>query len=460
MSLAGILAASGVVLLLLFAPPSCHGATSHNISAILAAYPGFAEFSGALTSTGLAAEIDRRTTITVLAVDDAVMAQLRARRPQPDDFHRAISLHVLLDYYDDAKLHDINGGFAQVTSLYQASGKAPASAGIVNVTVERGGRVAFAQSTAASDAPAAVFYQKSVKESPYDIAVLQVSALISYPAAAAPAAAPAPAPAPGAAATFTEILSKNGCGEFAALVAATADAAATYGRRAFAGAGDGDGLTVFCPADKAVAGFKPTFKNLTADGQAALLLYHGVAAHYSERSLKAINGDVSTLASEGAMIYNLTVRADGDTVKLSSSTAPQSAARVTKTAVDKGPLAVYLIDAVLLPGDLPNNTKSRTAAAPSPAPASAPAPGHLHPAPITAAPTPAPVAAPAPASAPTPRRPPVPPPKEAPVPSPDMDKQPAGDDEEGQKNNGDSGVAPWSLGVAVAAAVTAIVLVL
>ncbi|KAL6596569.1 hypothetical protein ACP70R_047212 [Stipagrostis hirtigluma subsp. patula] len=323
MPLARIFIASGVllpVLLLLRASPPCHGATSRSILAILAPYPDFTQFSGALASTGIAAEIDDHTSITVLAVDNAVMEQLQEPRLQHDDLRRAMSLQVLLEYFDDSNLQHLQGGFMQVASLYQAA---------VNITVLRGGHLAFAQSGGHSAAPPAVIYQRSVVESPYDIAVLQVSALISYPAAG-----------------FTHLLSKNGCGGFAGVVAATPDAAATYGRDA------GAGLTVFCPHDNAVAAFMPTFNNLTGDGQTALLLYHGVAAHYSEQSLKRVNGAVRTLVTDGSKSYNLTIQADGDTVKLSATA--KSAAKVTKAAVDKAPLAVYLIDAVLFPGELSN----------------------------------------------------------------------------------------------------------
>ncbi|XP_062230050.1 fasciclin-like arabinogalactan protein 1 [Phragmites australis] len=454
MPLAEVVTASTVLLpllLVLSASPLCHGASGHNITAILAAHPNFTEFSGALSRTGVAAEIDRRTTITVLAVDNVVMAQLQARRLKPDDFLLVISLQILLDYFDAAKLGSLQGGFAQVTSLYQASGKAPGSDGILNITTHPGGRVTFAQS-GPSDAPPPAFYQKYIQETPYDIAVLQVSALISSRAAEAQA----PAPPPDAALRLTDLLSKNGCGGFACLLAATADAAATYDRSI----GAGHGLTVFCPEDKAVSAFNPTFKNLTADGQLALLLYHGVAVHYSEQSLKEINGDVNTLSTEGGKNYSLTIRADGETVKL-SSTAP-STARVIKTVLDKAPLAVYLIDALLLPRELINNGQGRTA--PSPAPVAAPAHAPtLNPVPVLAPPAPAatlppvPVLAPpAPSPVPTPSRRPVPPPEHAPAPSPDEDNAPPAD----EKNNGASGMASWTIGAAVAAAAPTIVLLL
>uniref|UniRef100_A0A0E0E0M8 FAS1 domain-containing protein n=1 Tax=Oryza meridionalis TaxID=40149 RepID=A0A0E0E0M8_9ORYZ len=67
----------------------------------------------------------------------------------------------------------------------------------------------------------------------------------------------------------------------------------------------GGGFTVFCPGDDAVAAFIPAFRGLTADAKLALLLYHAVAAHYSEESLKAIDGEVNTLAIYGGKSLNL-----------------------------------------------------------------------------------------------------------------------------------------------------------
>ncbi|XP_025882038.1 fasciclin-like arabinogalactan protein 1 [Oryza sativa Japonica Group] len=142
----------------------------------------------------------------------------------------------------------------------------------------------------------------------------------------------------------------------------------------------GGGFTVFCPADDAVAAFIPAFRGLTADAKVALLLYHAVAAHFSEEALKAINGEVNTLATDGGgggKVLNLTIEEDDDgagaTVKLSSSSG--NVARVTKTIQDADPHAVYLIDAVLMPLDVVVNVSSGGgAAAPSPAPVTSPAP--------------------------------------------------------------------------------------
>lgn len=451
------LAAVLLPLLVLGASSVCQGqgAASHNITAILAAYPEFTDFSAALVSTGAAAEIDRRSTVTVLAVDNAVMARLKAQKLQLDDLQRVIYLHVLLDYFDADKLGSIQGGFAQAASLYQASGKAQGSDGIVNITVFPDGRVAAFTPSGPSNRLPTAFYQRSIKEQPYYIAVLQVRDLIWSPAPADGVQAPPPAPQPDAAPGLTDLLSKNGCGGFASLLAATADAVTKYDSSAA-------GLTVFCPADEAVEAFNSTFKNLTADAQLALLLYHGVAEHYSAQSLKAINGDVSTLASDGSKNnngYNLTIRADGDTVKISSASA--SAATVTKTLLDKAPLSVYLIDAVLLPRQQSNDDQGHTAPAPAPAssPAHAPtpalAPVSPSPAPVPVSPSPSPSPAhaptpplaPAPVTAPAPRRRPAPSPEHTtPAPSPDADGQPPAD----QKNNAARDTASWTIGAALA----------
>jgi len=190
------------LLLVLGASPACQGqgqgaAATHNITAILAAHPDLTDFSAALVSTGAAAEIDRRQTITVLVVDNAVMARLKAQKPDPKELERVIYLHVLLDYFDAAKLGSIQGGFAQVTSLYQATGNAQGSDGILNITVFTDGRVAAFTPSAPSNRLPTAFYQRSIKEVPSDIAVLQVKDLIWSPAKADGAPAPAPAPAPG-----------------------------------------------------------------------------------------------------------------------------------------------------------------------------------------------------------------------------------------------------------------------
>ncbi|KAL6844684.1 hypothetical protein ACP4OV_025343 [Aristida adscensionis] len=195
--------------------------------------------------------------------------------------------------------------------------------------------------------------------------------------AAGKKAPPAPPPAPP---NVTAEMAKGGCKAFAGLVEAQPDALDTY-----QSAAEG-GVTVFCPSDDAVRAFMPRYKNLTADGKTELLLFHAVPVHYSLGSLKSNNGPMNTLATDGAAKnFNFTVQNQGDVVTIKTA-ASGAAARVQSTGVDRDPVAIYVIDAVVEPVEL-------FSPAPSPAPAPAPAPaadapkagkGARHPAPAVA----------------------------------------------------------------------------
>jgi uncharacterized surface protein with fasciclin (FAS1) repeats len=339
-----LLFATAVVLACTSALPACHAA--HNITAILSGHRDLAEFGRELAATGLADDIDDRNTITVLAVDDAHMAPLKARGLPRETLRHVLSLHVLVDYYDDAKLHRLPGGSADVSTLFQASGDAPGSAGMVRVAERRGGRVAFAPEDDAGSAAAAVFYVGPVHEAPYNISVLWVSGVISSPAAEAPAAA---ADRPPSRRNVSDVMSENGCGRFAGLVAATGDAAATFERQA----DGGGGLTLFCPADRAVEAFQPTLNSLSADARLAVVLYHGAPGHHSMQALRAGDQDLRTAASldGGRSHLALAVRNVRGRVTLLAS-ATRDVARVTRTLADEEAVAVYMIDAVLVPGNL------------------------------------------------------------------------------------------------------------
>ncbi|KAE8821776.1 hypothetical protein D1007_00184 [Hordeum vulgare] len=148
-----------------------------------------------------------------------------------------------------------------------------------------------------------------------------------------------------------QILSKNGCGAFAGLVAATAGVSQVLREQSEAG------LTVFCPGDDAVAAFLPRFRNLTAGGQASLLLYHGVAARSSEVELNLYEslGEIAVRTLDRGRWGDgmLTICSCEGTMRLSSSPSSfgtPDEARVTNTVVYNNRLTLHLIDAVLVPG--------------------------------------------------------------------------------------------------------------
>uniref|UniRef100_A0ACD5UJM0 Uncharacterized protein n=1 Tax=Avena sativa TaxID=4498 RepID=A0ACD5UJM0_AVESA len=151
---------------------------------------------------------------------------------------------------------------------------------------------------------------------------------------------------------FMDLLSKNGCGSFAGLLSTTPNTGEIFQRR-LVGAG---GLTVFCPEDKAVAAFDPTFRSLTTADRVAVLLYHGLAGCYGRKDFRRFKWvSVSTLEEDAASNKNhaMGVRNKGDALELwpSPPSYPNGAASVTKTVSELGggPLALYVLDTVLLP---------------------------------------------------------------------------------------------------------------
>jgi uncharacterized surface protein with fasciclin (FAS1) repeats len=196
-------------------------------------------------------------------------------------------------------------------------------------------------------------YVKSVKEYPYDIAVLQVSSIIS----SAEAEAPVPPPAP---VDLVELLSKRYCKSFASLLSANAEVFRAVNET------KDNGLTLFCPVDSAVAAFAATYKNLTAKAKTAILLYHAVPDYFSLQLLKSNNGMVTTLAtaSEKKMDYSYDVKNKDETVTLQTRVVTSS---VTATVGDMEPLAVYAVDKFLQPKEL-----FKVVEAPAPAPAPEP----------------------------------------------------------------------------------------
>ncbi|GFY94264.1 FASCICLIN-like arabinogalactan-protein 10 [Actinidia rufa] len=113
---------------------------AHNITQILSPFPDYTTFNNLLTQTKLADEINSRQTITVLVVNNAAISDLASKHPL-SVIKNALSLLVLLDYFDGAKLHQLSGGASTTTTLYQTTGTAEGNLGFVNITNLKGGKV-------------------------------------------------------------------------------------------------------------------------------------------------------------------------------------------------------------------------------------------------------------------------------------------------------------------------------
>lgn len=308
---------------------------AHNITKILASHPDLSVFNHYLSLTHLAGEINRRQTITVLAVNNPEMRALIAKNLSIYTIKNILSLHVLADYFGVAKLHQITHRTALVSTLYQATGKADGTSGFVNITNFRGGKVAFGAED--NGGVLGSFYVKSVKEKPYYISVIQISHLLRSPEAEAPTPAPS-------AYNLTELMTKKGCKVFAELLSATPAVEKTFIDNVEGG------LTVFCPIDQAMSKFMPKYKKLTAAKKTSLLLYHGVPVYNSIQMLKSGNGETNTLATEGtAKNFNFTVQNAGEVVTIETKISKST---ITGTVIDEQPLAIYTLDTVLEPREL------------------------------------------------------------------------------------------------------------
>ncbi|XP_059661254.1 fasciclin-like arabinogalactan protein 2 [Cornus florida] len=328
---------------------------AHNITRILAKHPEFSTFNHYLTITHLAADINRRQTITVCAVDNGAMDELLSKHLSIFTIKNVLSLHIFADYFGSKKLHQLTGGSTLTATMYQATGNAPGTSGYVNITNLKGGKVGFAPED--NDGPFGSVYVKSVHELPYNISVIQISHVLTSTEAEAPAAGPSNI-------SLTGLMSRQGCKAFSDLLLKS-DAEKTFTENLESG------LTVFCPSDGAINAFMPKYKNLTAAGKVSVLQYHGVPVYQSMGMLKSSNGLMNTLATDGSNKYDFTVQNDNDDVTLMTKVV---SAKIMATLIDEEPIAVYKVNKVLLPRELfkadpapaPKASKETDAAAPEP----------------------------------------------------------------------------------------------
>ncbi|KAF5732968.1 fasciclin-like arabinogalactan protein 10 [Tripterygium wilfordii] len=377
-------------LLLLFLCVFTISAGAHNITAILAGFPEYSQYSSFLSQTKLDGEINSRQTITVLVLSNGVMSDLAAKHPL-SVIKNALSLHVLLDYYDPTKLHQISKGTTLSTTLYQTTGNAPGNLGFVNITDLQGGKVGFG--SAAPGSKLASSYTKSVKQIPYNISILEISQPIIAPGILT-------APAPSADVNITALLEKAGCKTFANLLVSSGVI------KVYQSAAE-KGLTIFAPNDEAFkAKGVPDLSKLTNAEVVSLLQYHASDKYNPIGALKTIKDPVTTLASSGAGKYDLSVTTSGDEVTLHTGIGPS---RIADTVLDSTPLAIFTVDSVLLPVELFGKAPSpapglEPVMAPSPTPILAPGPAPVEaPSPLTASPPAPPTDTPegAPAGGPT-----------------------------------------------------------
>lgn len=150
-----------------------------DITKILGQYPDFSTFNKYLTETKLADQINTRNTITVLAVDNGGLGAISGKSPAA--IKAIIGTHVVLDYYDEKKLMEAQGGGEQLTTLYQTTGLAVNQQGFIKVALIGEGEIAFGSAVKGASVDAELV--RTVKSEPYNISILQVSKPIVFPGA-------------------------------------------------------------------------------------------------------------------------------------------------------------------------------------------------------------------------------------------------------------------------------------
>lgn len=360
------------LLLLAFVLSIAATVSAHNITDILAGNPDYSEYNSFLSQTKLADEINSRQTITVLVLNNAAFSSISSKHPL-SVVKKVLSLLVLLDYFDNTKLHQITDGTTLSTTLYQTTGNAEGNVGSVNITDLKGGKVGFGSAAPGSKLDST--YTKSVKQIPYNISVLEISAPIIAPGILT-------APPPSSDTNITALIEKAGCKTFASLIVSNGLI------KTFQSAAD-KGLTIFAPNDEAFkARGVPDLNKLTNAEKVSLLQYHATAKYLPVGSLKTTKDPITTLATNGAGKFDYTVSVAGDSVTLHTGV---DSSRIADTVLDSTPLAIYSVDSVLLPPELFAKSPSpapapEPASAPSPSPASAPSPASEAPSPLPASP--------------------------------------------------------------------------
>ncbi|MQM03806.1 hypothetical protein Taro_036587 [Colocasia esculenta] len=112
-----------------------------------------------------------------------------------------------------------------------------------------------------------------------------------------------------------------------------------------------DGLTLFAPSDNAFNSLKPgTLNGLSAEEQVALVLYHVLPRYYTLDMFQMASNPVRTQATgNGGGVYALNITSSNNQANVSTGI---DQTRVGTALYQTFPLAVYPIDAVLLPNDL------------------------------------------------------------------------------------------------------------
>ncbi|KAF8091309.1 hypothetical protein N665_0448s0025 [Sinapis alba] len=127
-----------------------------------------------------------------------------------------------------------------------------------------------------------------------------------------------------------------------------------------------EGMTVFAPTDNAFQNLKPgTLNKLSPDDQVKLILYHVSPKFYTMDDLLSVSNPVRTQATgrDVGAVYGLNFTGQGNQVNVSTGVVET---RVSNALRKERPLAVYVVDMVLLPEEMFGERRKISPVAPGP----------------------------------------------------------------------------------------------
>lgn len=160
-----------------------------NITRALEKYPEFSTMTELFAKTELLPIINKRQTITVLALSNDAIGSISGR-PE-EELKNILMNHVVLDYYDGLKLKTLKDKSTLLTTLYQSTGLGQQQNGFLNCT-KSNGKIYFGSGV--KGAPQSAEYITTVFRNPYNLSVVQISMPIVAPGLGSPVKVPPPPP--------------------------------------------------------------------------------------------------------------------------------------------------------------------------------------------------------------------------------------------------------------------------
>ncbi|KAJ6824300.1 uncharacterized protein M6B38_102565 [Iris pallida] len=146
---------------------------SRDITTVLNQFPNFSTLNKLLTQTKVVSDINSRQTITIFVVADSAISSLTSL---PSDVQqKVLSLHVVLDYYDIDKLTNLPNTTGELTTLFQASGKAANKNGFINATDVGDGQIKLGS---AEDNQLTSDVVREIAMQPFNISIVEISQMI------------------------------------------------------------------------------------------------------------------------------------------------------------------------------------------------------------------------------------------------------------------------------------------